>query len=853
MKRAFIHRFCLAACAFLLAAAAWADGEQRNHEAGTKWVDPVEFYHLQDVNRTDFQRDYDQGDIDFNKEVAKKGTKVYGLRLKPIAAAFDVEKYFYEAHWLARKKDFPFKVDYQDLYGIRGVPLHESGFCVYMDEPVSISYTYSDKYQYENSVCYFNDDYNVSCTISNLRLTTSESGVNFSYHISFRKVGDHHSTDKKTQERQHLEQDPYSKEFTFNGNSRYGHFIYFNGSRDLLVMISAPRNIESDEDWLKAPTCRVYFIVEQILVEDEGGPILSEEDRQELVNYLSDLVTWISGEGDPLGLGEHTDANTSAVINAIATVAAVLLGNGIASIVGGSASTLVSNLASEIAGGAPPLPGGPNAPDLMNMEGLKGRKPEEDDDSTPPPPPEPADPFESDMFKQYVNVDEDGDWNVKDPVTGKETIYRNNGDGTYTNLTTGQSWTPEEINERLGYREDNREQLGKDAEQAAKNAAEQHAQWEKESTQLSQDAQDYLNWKHTQEAAMEKEIKIDHLAHKYGVAPTETAVKNAIKFEQNMNMIDSETYTDLANQWDKGAERLAVVDKTCEVSVNVMATFVPGGEAVKDGYTFAKSTMVAVSEAIGEGKSLGEGLAHVAVGAADGALGVIQNQAGNMTKGQSFALGKEYAVTIVTEDLKEGMKEYYKTGDMGKAGAAMINATGKKTAEFAFSKTLNYGLGKMKDSATKALSGGDSKMSEGMAKKVDYWFNKDHVGHLGKRAEVFKIKVSDSGKISWGGKGPGFSTFYSGKVNFGNMAEGAVNEAMNQTGMHDWAGRAATGVSDFVSGKAGEYAYDAAKAFEESGGADVFSTPSPEHYKEVMEFAQNVRDFSEKAATYRKQ
>ena len=71
----------------------WADGEQRNHEEGTRWVDPVEFYEMQDIDRTDLQRDYDQGDIDFCKVVKDKGLKVYGLRLKPIAGALVVEKF----------------------------------------------------------------------------------------------------------------------------------------------------------------------------------------------------------------------------------------------------------------------------------------------------------------------------------------------------------------------------------------------------------------------------------------------------------------------------------------------------------------------------------------------------------------------------------------------------------------------------------------------------------------------------------------------------------------------------------------------------------------------------------------
>ncbi|MBR3114481.1 MAG: hypothetical protein IKH47_01715, partial [Bacteroidaceae bacterium] len=65
MKRLVLYiGFCLTLCAWS-ALPALADGEQRNFEVGTRWVDPVEFYELQDINRTDFQRDYDQGDIDF--------------------------------------------------------------------------------------------------------------------------------------------------------------------------------------------------------------------------------------------------------------------------------------------------------------------------------------------------------------------------------------------------------------------------------------------------------------------------------------------------------------------------------------------------------------------------------------------------------------------------------------------------------------------------------------------------------------------------------------------------------------------------------------------------------------------
>ena len=146
MKR-HLTKLIFAVCAFLLAVTARADGEERN-EAGTRWVDPVEFYELQDINRTDFQRDYDQGDIDFNRVLKDKGVKVYGLRLKPFCGATFVEKYAYitELDYNGVRADF--QLGFQDLYGVRGIPLHEASFCIYADEGVSRSYDYT--YQWKS-------------------------------------------------------------------------------------------------------------------------------------------------------------------------------------------------------------------------------------------------------------------------------------------------------------------------------------------------------------------------------------------------------------------------------------------------------------------------------------------------------------------------------------------------------------------------------------------------------------------------------------------------------------------------------------------------------------------------------
>lgn len=829
------YRFFLVAFALLWAVQLRAEGEERSLEDSTQWVDPVEYFELQDITTSDLQRDYDQGDIDFNKVLKAKGKKVYGLRLKPIAGAFIVDKFMSKMQPPGSTLDVP----HQNLYGVKGHPIHEASFCVYMDESVSRSYSTTNTYKLTYKSGATEDiSSTIQFDITNLRLVPTASGLGFSYAFKAKESGTITMTSKRGRVRKQSTSGTMKKDEGVD--EKLGHFIYYQGARELLVILSAPHRAHSrasgeEKAMASRPWNRVYFIVEEILVESEGGAFLSEEDRQAFVEYLNDLTTWLSGEGDPLGLGEHTDAKTSAVINTIGMVAAILLGNGLAGILGGGAGGFTSALTGGIASSMPPppapgsAPSSPDMPDVRRPEEEEGEQPQ----AGPPSPPEPGHEF----FDKYARTDADGDICVKDPVTGNETLYVNNGDGTYRNLTTGQDWTPAELNERLRYRDENSGVLKQDADQAARNAAEQHAQWEQESQTLSQDGQDYLKWKHEQEAAERKREQVVKLAEKYGVSPDERIVRNTIRHEQELNQIDSELNKEESDILESKEKYLETVDKTCEIGVNVMSNFVPGGNHVKDVYTFAKSTLVATSEAIADGKSAGAAVGHVMVGITDGALGVIQNRAGDLAGKGPNALGKEYGITILTENLKEGMKELYKTGDFSKAGTAMINATGKKTADFGFGKALGYGMGKLKDAA------GQGKLGEGTSKMIDKWFNQKHSFHAGQRAEVYKIghESVKTGDFKWGvSKGAGFSKFYSGTVDFGKVTEGVINEGMNQTGMHDWAGRMATGVTGKVSEIAGEVAYDV-------------SDSAHDVARIAGEFAQKVTQFSDMAANYKKE
>ncbi len=841
---------------FLLATTARADGEDRS-DPGTQWVDPVAFYSLMDITTSDLQRAYDQGDIDFNKVMKKKGVKVFGLKLKPVAIAGHVEGQ--QPMGQLKDTESTYKFHYQDIMGIRGAPLNEAAFCVYADEAVSRTYKFSYDYT-ENITLRYGGPGGLqpstdvlhmrlqgTMNISDMRLVPIGGGVGISYamNVSGKYDGVRYINTDGQEVRA-------SKEA--GADPDLGHFIYNQGSPHLLLMLSADQRDNYviyfkylQEGYVKAltaeqeaqigrPWARVYFEVVEMLVGYEGGePVIDEETRQELRTTMDGLLAWLSGEGDPLGLGEHTDAKMSAVINSLSTIAAILMTNGLVSIAGGG-SGLVGTLTSGItgAGGTPPP-----TPDTSQIDGLEPkRKEDEDEDNTPPPPPDPN----ADLFKQYVKTDADGDLTFTDPVTGKETIYINNGDGTFTNLNTGQSWTREEIGDRLRYETENQALLKQDADQAARNAAEQRAQWDAQNQRdlergYSDEQKAYADWKQEQADQQKHQEYLEKMAAKYHVPPTDKAVKDAIKFEQVMNEIDAKTHLAEAEAIGESINYLEKVDKGCEVAVNVMSGAVPGGSTVKNVYTFAKSTLVATSEAVADGKSLEEGAAHIFVGMGNGALGVLQNEAGNLTEGKSYAMLKELGVNVLTEDLKAGMNAIAEGKSIDEIGKTLINTTGSKTAEFGVGKLISGSLGALgkraSDSldATKVPTLSDHNkviFDTSSARTLDKWLNKTHEFNVGPQVSTFNVNVGNSGVSIAKGVGAGL---FSGQLNTGALTEGIIGETVSNTLGYDWGGDVAEWANDKAVAGAANVMY----------GAD-----------KTVEFFKNIGKFSDAAAAYKK-
>ena len=218
---------------------------------------------------------------------------------------------------------------------------------------------------------------------------------------------------------------------------------------------------------------------------------------------------------------------------------------------------------------------------------------------------------------------------------------------------------------------------------------------------------------------------------------------------------------------------------------------------VKNAYTLAKSTLVAASEAVAEGKDLKEGLAHVAVGMGQGALGVIQNQAGDLTKNPF----KEYAIVIGTESVKEGMGTYAKTGDLGKTFNSMLDAGAKKTGDFLTGKAVSWGIGNIKKGADLSLTDkqihidndNGLRFSPKNAEFIKKWLGSGPKD-MSKATNFKGWNITDAnGNFTFSGTS---NVSFGGQIEIDKIFEAGVPELMNQAGAHDWEGTMAVGLKN---------------------------------------------------------
>ena len=260
-------------------------------------------------------------------------------------------------------------------------------------------------------------------------------------------------------------------------------------------------------------------------------------------------------------------------------------------------------------------------------------------------------------FKKYLKDNPDGTKTYIDPATGeKHTLYpkynsqTGEADGWMNENDT--AYTDESLNEWLAWRERNSDTFAQDAAQAQRNLDEQRA--------MNQAQNDYDRERGSSAAAdahkaykeeCEKEVYLTDLALKHGFinADDKDALKKALLKDKHEALEEGAEAMKDAAFWNDAVNYAETTERIADTTISVMGEF-PGNRGVKNIYTVVKSIVKHGTESKVKGDSVWAGIAQ---GAAEGGLGVLQNQEMTGVFGTS-ALGKlaKAGVNIGAESAK---------------------------------------------------------------------------------------------------------------------------------------------------------------------------------------------------------
>ena len=237
----------------------------------------------------------------------------------------------------------------------------------------------------------------------------------------------------------------------------------------------------------------------------------------------------------------------------------------------------------------------------------------------------------------HISRDSDGDLNVTDPATGEKRLYKNNGDGTYTNPMTGATYTESELKSSLESRAENAGTIRQDAAVAEEAVSSQR----NDNQGLSQSTKDYEAEKAKQAAHDEY---VEKLGKKYGVnSSDEEDIRAKIGYEQGKAEIESYEQQEYEGEMKGKQEYVETVEKVADTSIDVLAD-VTGRKDIKAGYTMLKNTAARTTEAYVNDKNVMVGMAQ---GAIEGGIGVVQDNVDGA--------GAKLVANVVGETYKEAM------------------------------------------------------------------------------------------------------------------------------------------------------------------------------------------------------
>ena len=298
-----------------------------------------------------------------------------------------------------------------------------------------------------------------------------------------------------------------------------------------------------------------------------------------------------------------------------------------------------------------------------------------------------GEPEQKEDLGKYIRRDPDGDLYVKDPVTGKETLYVRKEDGRYRNTVSEQDYTLGEINDMLSHAEDNKgyySDISKKQQEAVAYQHEHASDFSETSVKLAEETRQQKE----QEA---REDAINKIGYKHGVYNgDEDAIRERLEQHQATAESLNEAYHRSAAHIDTAVKVAEGTKKVADVAADVVATADKTG-IFKDVYSATTAAAGNAGEVMAGNMTAEEAVAKTAV---EASTEIIKNRA--------QSTGAKFAANILGDSAQDATSAMLEGKNLDEVTDAAIEGAGRGLLD----STVDYAISTGNKAA--ASSGGTS-------------------------------------------------------------------------------------------------------------------------------------------------
>lgn len=312
-------------------------------------------------------------------------------------------------------------------------------------------------------------------------------------------------------------------------------------------------------------------------------------------------------------------------------------------------------------------------------------------------------PSQKEDLGRYIRRDPDGDLMVRDPATGKETLYIKQEDGSYRNTVSDQNYTVGEIKNMVSHVEENRgyySDISKKQQKAVEYQHEHASDFSETSVKLAEQIRQ-------QEEQDAKEDAINKIGYKHGVYNgDEDAIRERLEHKQAVAESLNEDYHRVAANIDTAVKVAEGAKKVADVAADVVGTVDKTG-IFKDVYSATTAAAGNAGEVMAGNMTAAEAVAKTAV---EASTEIIKNRASST--------GAKFAANILGDSAQDATSAMLEGKDLGEVTDAAIAGAGRGLLDSTVDYAISTGNKVAASSGRQSLTDAGETLASDLAKSA---------------------------------------------------------------------------------------------------------------------------------------